>query len=97
MIHERKCLKCGTWNKAEKFCVNCGNALDEEEIRKQEDEEHRLAEQARPKDRFDQFMSKLKNHRFLVVRIFYRFIYGVSIIVGLFGAMMAWMAALANA
>lgn len=93
---ERKCTKCQTWNKDEKFCKSCGEPLDFEEIQKKREKEQLIAEQSKEKDAFDRWMENMKNHKSVVVRTVYYLVYGVSIVFGAFGAFMAWLVAMAN-
>ncbi len=93
---ERKCLNCGTWNKAEKFCVNCQNAIDPAEILKIEDERKRIEEANKPKDQFDILMERMREHRYFLVRIIYKTIYSVGLVFAAIGAFLAWIVALSN-
>ena len=78
---ERKCLKCGTWNKSEDHCTHCGNTLSPVLIEKEEAalrEERRLS---LPKDKLDQLMDRAKNSRYWFVRAFFYVVYSFALLV----------------
>lgn len=93
---ERKCLNCGTWNKNNKFCIQCNEAVSPEEIEKIEIRKKRQEEANKPKDKFDLFAERLKTHKSPIVRFIYQIGYSVSVIFGAIGAFFAWMVAMAN-
>ena len=93
---ERKCLACGTWNKDERFCTNCGNAIHPDEILKIEAEKKRIEEANKPKDQFDILAEKMKNHRSGFVRFTYRVMQTIGMIFAAVGAFFAWLVAMAN-
>ncbi len=95
-IVERKCLSCGTWNKDEDFCTNCGTAISQKQIDKETAEKRRIEEANRPKDKFQLFMENLKNHRFLLFRFFYKVLYTIGVIFAIIGGFFAWIVAMAN-
>jgi len=69
---ERKCPKCGTWNKDKKNCSNCGERLDFEKIRKEEEAEkkqNRLL--LRKPDILDKWFNQLSQSSNPFVKVFY--------------------------
>ena len=93
---ERKCLHCGIWNTIEDCCKSCGQPISQREIDRVEALEKRAIELEKPKDAYQLFAEKLKNHRYLFVRIIYKIGYSITLVFGLIGAFFAWMIALAN-
>lgn len=94
---ERKCLNCGTWNNDEKYCKQCGEAVHPEEIVLVEAKAKRLAEENKPKDKFEIFAEKCKNHKYGIVRAAYQLVYGIGVVLGAIGGFLAWLVAMANA
>jgi len=93
---ERKCLNCGTWNTIEDCCKTCGKPISQREIERVDAREKRIIELQKPKDAFQLFAEKLKNHRYFLVRVIYRIGYSITLVFGVIGAFFAWMIALAN-
>lgn len=93
---ERKCLNCGTWNKDEKFCTHCGNAIAPEEIEKIEIAKKREEEARKPKDKYEILAEKMKTHNSVIVRFMYKVMYSIGMVFGAIGAFFAWMVAMAN-
>ena len=93
---ERKCLNRGTWNNDEKYCTNCGSPIDPKEIKRLDDEKKRIEEENKPKDKFDLFVEKMKNHQSIFVRILYKIGYSIGMVFTAIGAFLAWMVAMAN-
>ena len=63
-------------------------------------EKEKVRKAAAGKEKPDQlsvFREKGKTSKYLIVRIGYKILYSLTIMAGLFGAFMAWMAAMANA
>lgn len=94
---ERKCLNCQTWNTDEDYCKSCHAPISPKALDIVEDDKRRKALANQKPSRLDIWLKKAKNHRFWLVRMGYQTLYGLGMIAGLFGALMAWMAALANA
>lgn len=90
---ERKCLKCKTWNKDEKFCTNCGAALAPEEIIREEDEKKSALEALKKPDRLDILLHKAKHSRYLLVRILFYALYSVGVIVFAVASFVAYLVA----
>ncbi|MCB9224041.1 MAG: hypothetical protein H6582_07705 [Crocinitomicaceae bacterium] len=94
---ERKCTKCGTWNKDEDHCTSCGAALSPKAIDQEKEIKRKEEEANKQPSKFDLFLEKSKNSKFWIVRVGYYIMYSVTLIVGAFGAFVAWMVAMANA
>ena len=93
---ERKCLKCGTWNKDEDFCINCLEPISPVEIEKAETKA-KLAEEAnKPKDKFEILAEKMKNHDSVFIRFMYKIAYSIGMVFAAIGGFFAWMVAMAN-
>ncbi|MFT5824305.1 MAG: putative membrane protein YvbJ [Crocinitomix sp.] len=93
---ERKCLSCGTWNKEEDNCTNCGNPISQKEIIKVETKKKRLEEANKPKDKFELFAERLKNHKYFFMRVIYKIGYSIGMVFATIGAFIAWGVAMAN-
>ena len=94
---ERKCLKCGTWNKDEDYCVSCQAPISPKAIDKADSEIKKQKLASEKPSKMDVWMANAKNHKYGVVRFTYKILYGCGVVATLFGALIAWMAALANA
>jgi ferredoxin len=93
---ERKCLSCGTWNKDEDHCTNCGNPISPTEIVKVETKRKREEEANKPPDKFQVFADRMKNHKYFLMRVIYRIGYSIGVVFAALGAFFAWMVAMAN-
>lgn len=93
---ERKCLSCGTWNKEEDHCTNCGNAISPKEIVKVETQRKRREEANKPPDKFEVIAERMKNHNYFFIRILYKIGYSIGLVFAGIGAFMAWIVAMAN-
>ena len=93
---ERKCLHCGTWNNNERYCKSCGAPVHPDEIAQLEYKKRQEEIANAPKDKFDLFAERLKEHQNPLVRFLYKVGYSISIVFGAIGAFFAWMVALAN-
>ena len=95
---ERKCLKCGTWNKGEDFCRNCNSPLSPKEIEKEKQKLHqeRIAREYRP-DRLEILREKARTSKYLIVRIGYYIAQSVLFVLMLLGSFFAWLIAWASA
>ena len=95
MSVQRKCPECGTWNKDEENCTECGTLISPILI---EEERERKREKARfrPPTKFDKFIEGWKHSRFFVLKALYYVLYTIGFIV--FGIMsfFAWLAATPN-
>lgn len=74
---QRKCPKCGTWNRSEDYCTQCGETLNYMLIRKKEDAKRIELLNNRPPDSLDKFLTNFKNSKFLLVRAVYYVLYSV--------------------
>jgi hypothetical protein len=94
---ERKCRKCGTWNKDEDYCNNCGAVISLKEEERIETEIKIQEEKNKPKDKIDLFVEKYKNHNNIIVKgIFYIF-YSIYLVFAAIGAFLAWLTLLSQA
>ena len=90
-------MHCGTWNKDEDFCTNCNQAISHKEIVKIEQEQKRIEEANKPKDKFDLFAERLKTHDNVFYRILYKIGYSITLFFGVIGGFLAWVVAMVNA
>jgi len=93
---ERKCLSCGTWNKDEDHCSNCGNPISPEQIIKVETKRKKEEEANKPKDKFDLFAERMKNNESPFMRFIYKVGYSIGMVFAAIGGFFAWMVAMAN-
>ncbi|NOQ73083.1 MAG: hypothetical protein GQ574_13845 [Crocinitomix sp.] len=93
---ERKCLSCGTWNKEEDHCSKCGNPISPKEIIKVETKKKKLEEANKPKGKFELFTERMKNHKYFLIRVFYKIGYSIGMVFAALGGFFAWMVAMAN-
>lgn len=96
-IVERKCLNCGTWNNNEDFCISCNTAISPKEIIKIEEEEKRIEEINKPKDKFEIFAENLKEHEYFIARLTYKVGHSIGLVLAGIGAILAWVIAMVNA
>ncbi len=80
---KRKCPKCGTWNGGEDNCTNCGEILNYNIIRKQEDAKRVKEFSTRPPDGIDKFLNNFKNSKNIFVKLIYYILYSVWFIFAL--------------
>lgn len=93
MAVERKCLKCGEWNKDNEYCTSCEAPLAPEII-KEIKEAERLEKIANlPPTQLEVFVDKWKNHRFLLVRWSYLVLYSIWTVFMAIGGFFTWLAA----
>ncbi|NND95611.1 MAG: hypothetical protein HKN45_12170 [Flavobacteriales bacterium] len=88
----RKCPNCSTWNGEESHCINCGEVLDPELIRKEKDKESPHAN--RVPNSVDIAFHKMKNSKWLIVRVLFWIGFSVWFvlfsILSFFIALIAW-------
>jgi hypothetical protein len=92
---ERKCLKCGTWNKDNDYCISCGEPVSPkiiENIREEAREKRRF----KPPTKFDLFLQKWKNSRFWILRVLYQILYTISMIFFAIASFFAYLSATPN-
>lgn len=93
---ERKCLQCGTWNKDEDRCLNCGAPLSPKEIDRVETQKKKVAEASKPKDKWELMAEKMKNHESGFIRFLYKVAYSIGLVFAAIGGFFAWMIAMLN-
>lgn len=96
MAVERKCKNCGTWNGEVDYCSNCNALISPVIIESNREAEREKVRQDQPPSKLDILMDKWKNSRFLVVRIFYKIVYTISVIFFAIASFFAWMAVSPN-
>jgi uncharacterized membrane protein YvbJ len=96
MAVERKCTKCGAWNKEEDFCVNCGSSISPQQIEKERDQQREEIRKATPPSSFDVFLDRWENSPYLLIRILYKIVYGVSVVFIAIASFFAYLAAAPN-
>ncbi len=93
---ERKCSKCGQWNKSLDICQNCHAPISIEAIEKIENQVKQEKELKKEDDKFDLLMEKLKQHPNILVRgVFYIF-YSVGLAFMAIGSFFAFLTAWAS-
>lgn len=90
---ERKCLSCGTWNKSEDFCSNCGAAISPKELEKIEDAKREALRKNQPKDKLDILLDKAKHSKYWFVRATFYILYSVAFIVFAIGSFVTYLVA----
>jgi hypothetical protein len=93
---ERKCLKCGTWNKDEDRCTNCNEPLSPKEIDRVETKKKEIEAANQPKDKWQLMAERMKNHESGFVRFIYKVGYSIGMVFAAIGGFFAWMVAMAN-
>ncbi|MBD3635861.1 MAG: hypothetical protein HUJ25_00855 [Crocinitomicaceae bacterium] len=94
---ERKCLNCGTWNKDEDYCVECKKPLSPKALDKEKEIQLRQEQKEAKPSKMEVYLNRARSSRYLLVRWGYYALYSLFVFVGLMGAVVAWMAAMANA
>lgn len=94
---ERKCSSCGHWNKAEDYCVNCGAAVSPEAVEKERDRIRKEKMGEEKPSLLDVYREKAQTSKNPFVRIGFQILYSLAVFVGLIGAFLAWLTAMANA
>lgn len=90
---ERKCLTCGTWNKNEDFCINCGAAISPKEIEKLEEAKREAIRRNAPKDKLDIILEKAKNSKHWYVRFSFYVLYSISFVIFGIGSIITFIVA----
>lgn len=93
---ERKCLTCGTWNKAEDYCISCKAPISPKALDLKKQKEIEEEERLKVPSKTEVFLEKMKTSNYFLVRMVYYIFYSVFMVIGAFGAFLAWMAAMAN-
>ncbi|MDM1372112.1 MAG: hypothetical protein ACRCVU_04120 [Flavobacterium sp.] len=93
-VHIR-CSQCGTFNIDTEQCVNCGHALNmvkqREQVRIEVERERVVKALAEEPSAIEKFLQRMTNHKWLVVRLFFKLIYGVWMVVMAIGMFLAWL------
>jgi hypothetical protein len=96
MATERKCPTCNTWNTDEDYCTNCGTLLSPQIIEEKREEEREERRKNKPPTKFDIFLDRWANSKYLGLRILYKIVYGVSVAFFTVASFFAWLAASPN-
>ena len=96
MATERKCPTCGTWNKDEDYCTQCGTVLSPQLIEEKREEEREQRRNSIPPSKIDLFLKKWEHSNFLLLRILYKIVYGVTVAFIAIASFFAWLAASPN-
>ncbi len=94
---EIKCTHCRHWNLGKDYCESCGEPISQKEIQKQAEKNIKLNPKLDKRDRLDESLEHLKNHRFLLVRVFFHIVYSTVwvfwIISSVFSMVVAFLSA----
>lgn len=90
---ERKCLSCGTWNKAEDFCTSCGAAISPKELEKIEEAKREEIRRNTPQDKLDEILEKAKNSKYWFVRFGFYILYSVALVIFGIGSFITFIVA----
>ncbi len=96
MATERKCPSCNTWNKNEDYCTNCGAVLSPKLIEKKREEVREERRNNIPPTKFDIFLQRWENSKYLALRILYKIVYAISVGFFAVASFFAWLAASPN-
>lgn len=94
---QRKCRHCGTWNKDEEYCTNCGNLLNPEKIRRKENaekEKKRLL--LRKPNQLDTWLENFSNSKNPLVKVLYHILNTVWIIFAAIGGFIIYIVAMVS-
>ncbi|MHC5202870.1 hypothetical protein [Myroides sp. LJL119] len=93
-IHIR-CYKCKEFNTNDQLCEFCGAILDYQKRRELEikkNAELELAKElAKPKSNIEIFFDSMINHQWLLVRVFFKIIYGIWFAILSITMFIAWL------
>ncbi len=96
MAVERKCTKCGTWNRDEDFCVQCGNSISPRQIELERELKREEIRKNTPPTSLDRFIERWKNSPYFLLRVLYQIVYGVSVAFVAIASFFAYLAASPN-
>ena len=96
MATERKCPSCSTWNKEEDYCTNCGTLISPIIIEQKREEMREERRKSIPPTKFDIFIDRWENSRYLLLRILYKVVYTITIGFLAIASFFAWLAASPN-
>lgn len=96
MAVERKCKNCGVWNQENDYCTACNSLISPMIIEEQREALREKVREDKPPTKLDIWMDQWKNSRFLLVRVFYKIVYTISVIFFAIASFFAWMAVSPN-
>lgn len=96
MATERKCPSCSIWNKEEDYCINCGTLISPIIIEQKREEMREERRKGIPPTKFDIFLDRWENSRYLLLRILYKVVYTITIGFLAIASFFAWLAASPN-
>lgn len=96
MATERKCPSCNTWNKDEDYCTSCDTLLSPKIIEEKREEEREERRKNQPLTKFDLFLRRWENSKYIILRILYKIVYAISIGFFAVASFFAWLAASPN-
>jgi hypothetical protein len=96
MATERKCPSCNIWNKDEDYCTNCNTVLSPQLIENKREEAREERRKNKPPTKFDIFLTRWENSKYLALRILYKVVYAISIGFFAVASFFAWLAASPN-
>lgn len=93
-VHIR-CSSCGTFNVDVEICATCGHSLNvvkqRELVRKEANRERIATALAEEPNLIEKFLLKMTKHSWLVVRLFFKMIYGVWFALMGIAMFLAWL------
>ncbi|MEC4113774.1 zinc ribbon domain-containing protein [Myroides pelagicus] len=94
IVHIR-CPKCGTFSVNAEVCSQCGqrlNTVQQREEKRLDQERERVAKALAEKpSAIEQFLIKMTKHRWILVRLFFKLIYGIWFTVMAIAMFIAWL------
>ena len=88
---QRKCPNCSHWNIGKDYCEKCEAALSADAISKEREARLIQEEENKPKDKTDIWIEKIKNHKYLFVRISFQILYSIWAIFMAFVGFFVWL------
>jgi ribosomal protein L37E len=94
-VSKIKCGNCGTFNTNKDYCENCG-ALINPKLKREKSDQKRIDDREeedrnRVKGKFELFIERNRNHKNILIRLFFQLLYGIWFIVMAIGAFIAWL------
>lgn len=90
-----KCSNCGTFNTNSDYCENCGALINPKLKREKSDQkrhdDREEEDRNRVKGKFELFIERNLNHKFILIRLFFQLLYGIWFVVMAIGAFIAWL------
>lgn len=90
---KRKCLKCGTWNENNDYCISCNALISPELIRKIEEEKRIDAFNNRQKSGLDKAIERLKESNNIFAIILHFILKSVWTLLMLIVSFIVWLIA----